>query len=83
MKPRIVDVKKIRRPKEEKEDEEDVSFLIDDASQELRKKQLGDILPVQPSPGDKLEASELKRRIDEDQRKRHSFSKKLKDVLGL
>jgi hypothetical protein len=97
-KPRVIEVrerKKKPRIKEERDysllldDDEDTSGIIlhrkiehhfKDASRDkLREDMLADITPIRAP----LDQKDLKREIDQDQKKRHSLGKKIKKTLGL
>ncbi len=83
--PRVVDIKKKPRVVGEKDKDDDYSLIVgNDASQELRKRHLQDITPAQPRPGDKFEISEdVRKKIEEDRKKRRGVVGDVKDVLGL
>ncbi len=70
--------------------EEDYSRILqpqstNDVSQKLRQQQLRDILPVQPQPGEPLQAldAEVRKKIEDDRKKRRGLGGEVKDLLGL
>ncbi len=81
-KPRIVNITKPDDKKRKEETPEDVTFLLDEPSQDLRKQQTRDFIPRVPLVSDKLEADALRRKIDEDRKKRSGLVGQVKDALG-
>jgi hypothetical protein len=100
-KPRIVEVKKPpakpkivseKEPEKQREiEEEDFSLILQvskgsgDASQELRKQQLRDIMPSQPKPVEPLQVvcDDVRKKIYDDRKKRRGLGGDVKDLLGV
>ena len=65
--------------------EEDYSLIVGhsgEASQELRKKQLRDIIPAQPKVGEDVLTVEMRGKIEVDRKKRRGIGGDVKDLFG-
>ena len=85
-KPRIVEVKKPPKKPTVVNIEDDYSRIltpVDPTTQKLREQQLNDAIPQQPPISPLGVDSEVRRKIEEDRKKRRGLAGEVKDVLGL